>query len=78
VITKLTEWQSAMLEKLVGDEVIRARESGWPSDLLNDLRALLDTLVAADVLHAETFQPTRTKGGGSENAYPRIGAGRWP
>jgi hypothetical protein len=36
-MTKLTEWQSAMLEKHVGDEMIRARKSNWPSDRLNDL-----------------------------------------
>jgi hypothetical protein len=36
-MTKLTEWQSAILEKLVGDEMIRARKSNWPSDRLNDL-----------------------------------------
>jgi hypothetical protein len=58
VITKLTEWQSAMLEKLVGDEMIRARESGGPSDHLNDLAMLRDTLLRADALHAETLRPT--------------------
>jgi hypothetical protein len=56
-MTKLTEWQSAMLEKLVGDEMVRARESGQPPDLLADLAALRDTLLRADVLHAETFRP---------------------
>ena len=63
VITKLTEWQSAMLEKLVGDETVRARENGWPSDYLNDLAMLRDTLETADVLHVETFRLTRTKEG---------------
>ena len=58
MIVKLTEWQSAMLEKLVGDELVRARESGQPLDLLNDLAALRDTLLRADALHAETFWPT--------------------
>ena len=61
-MTKLTEWQSAMLEKLVGDEMVRARGSGQPLDLLNDLAALRDTLLRADVLHAETFRPTREAG----------------
>ena len=54
MITKLTEWQSAMLEKLVGDEMIRARESGWPSDHLSDLAMLMDTLETADDLHVVT------------------------
>jgi AraC-like DNA-binding protein len=31
-----------MLEKLLSDEMIRARESGWPSDHLNDLAMLAD------------------------------------
>jgi hypothetical protein len=67
VITKLTEWQSAMLEKLVGDEMIRARESGWPSDHLNDLAMLMDTLETADILHVVTqaqwpFAPQRSLG----------------
>jgi hypothetical protein len=57
-MTKLTEWQSAMLEKLVGDEMVRARENGQPLDLLTDLATLRDTLLRADVLHAETFRPT--------------------
>ena len=57
-MAKLDEWQSAMLEKLVGDEIVRARESGQPLDLLNDLAALRDTLLRADVLYAETFRPT--------------------
>ena len=57
-MAKLTEWQAAMLEKLVGDELVRTRESGQPLDLLNDLAALRDTLLRADVLHAETFRPT--------------------
>jgi hypothetical protein len=35
----LTQWELAMLEKLVGDEMVRARESGQPLDLLNDLAA---------------------------------------
>ena len=48
MITKLTEWQSAMLEKLVGDEMVRARESAQPLELLNDLAALRDTLLRAD------------------------------
>ena len=56
MITKLTEWQSAMLEKLVGDEMIRARESGCPSDQINDLAMLMDTLETADGLHVVTFQ----------------------
>jgi hypothetical protein len=55
VITQLTQWQLAILEKLVRDEIARARKSGQPLDLLNDLAALGDTLVRADVLHAETF-----------------------
>jgi hypothetical protein len=38
--------ESAMLMKLVGDEMIRAHESGWP---LNGLAALRDTLLRADV-----------------------------
>ena len=59
-MTKLTEWQSAMLEKLVGDEMVRARESSQPLDLVTDLAALRDTLLRADVLHAETFRPTRS------------------
>ena len=54
MITKLTEWQSAMLEKLVGDEMIRARQSGCSSDQTNDLAMLMDTLETADVLHVET------------------------
>ena len=58
VIIKLTEWQSAMLEKLVGDELVRARESGHPLELLNDLAALRDTLLRADVLYTATFRPT--------------------
>jgi hypothetical protein len=60
VITKLAEWQLAMLEKLVGDEMVRARKNGWPSDRLNDLAALQDTLETADFLRAETFQASRT------------------
>ena len=63
VMAKLTDWEAAMLEKLVGDEMVRARESGQPLDLLNDLAALRDALETADVLHVETFQHTRTKGG---------------
>jgi hypothetical protein len=39
-----------MLEKLVGDEMVRALESGQPLDLLNDLAALRDTLLRADAL----------------------------
>jgi hypothetical protein len=38
--------------------MVRARESGQPLDLLNDLAALRDTLLRADALHAETFWPT--------------------
>jgi hypothetical protein len=57
-MAKLDEWQSAMLEKLVGDEMVRARASGQPLDLLNDLAALRDTLLRADALHAETLRPT--------------------
>jgi hypothetical protein len=57
-MAKLTEWEAAMLEKLVGDEMVRARESGQPFDLLNDLAALRDTLLRADALHAETFRDT--------------------
>jgi hypothetical protein len=60
LVTALSEWQLAMLEKLVSDEIARARKSCPPSDQLNDLAALRDTLEAADVLHAETFQPRRT------------------
>jgi hypothetical protein len=59
-MAKLTEWETAMLEKLVRDEVVRARESSEPLDLLNDLAALRDTLETADVLHVETFQHTLT------------------
>ena len=54
MITELTAWQSAMLEKLVGDEMIRARESGGHSDHLNDLAMLMDTLETADFLHVVT------------------------
>jgi len=57
--SKLTEWQSAMLEKLVSDELVRALKSGEPLDLLNDLAVLRDTLLRADALHVETFRPTR-------------------
>jgi hypothetical protein len=57
VMAKLTEWEAAMLEKLVRDELVRARESGQPLDLLNDLAALRDTLLRADALHAKTFWP---------------------
>jgi hypothetical protein len=57
-MAKLTEWETAMLEKLVGDEMVRARESSQPLDLLNDLSALRDTLLRADALHAETLRPT--------------------
>jgi hypothetical protein len=59
VMAKLTEWQSAMLERLVGDELVRARERGDPLELLSDLAALRVTLLRADVLHAETFRPRR-------------------
>ena len=38
--------------------MVRARESGQPLDLLNDLAALRDTLLRADALHAETLRPT--------------------
>jgi hypothetical protein len=55
-MAKLTDWEVAMLEKLVGDELVRARESGQPFDLLNDLAALRDTLLRADALHAEKFR----------------------
>ena len=58
VMAKLTEWEAAMLEKLVGEELVRARESGQPLDLLNDLAALRDTLLRADALHAEKLRPT--------------------
>ena len=58
VMAKLTEWEAAMLEKLVGEELVRARESGQPLDLLNDLAALKDTLLRADALHAEKLRPT--------------------
>ena len=58
VVAKVTEWEAAMLEKLVGDELVRARESGQPLDLLNDLAALRDTLLRADALHAEKLRPT--------------------
>ena len=44
-----------MLEKLVGDEMIRARESGRPSDQIDDLAMLMDTLETADGLHVVTF-----------------------
>ena len=58
-MTKLTEWQSAMLEKLVADEMERGRKSGWSADRLNDLATLKDTLETADALHVETFQTAR-------------------
>ena len=49
-----------MLEKLVGDEMIRARKSNWPSDRLNDLATLMGTLEAADVAtRRRTLRPKR-------------------
>jgi hypothetical protein len=56
VMAKLTEWETAMLDKLVGEELVRARESGQPVGLLNDLAALRDTLLRADALHVETLR----------------------
>jgi hypothetical protein len=61
---KLTDWDCAMLEKLVVDELARARKSGAQSVYLNSLAALEETLSLADTLSIETFRATtatRTK-----------------
>jgi hypothetical protein len=61
---KLTDWDCTMLEKLVVDELARARKSGAQSTYLNSLAALEETLSVADSISVETFRATtaqRTK-----------------
>jgi hypothetical protein len=61
---KLTDWDCAMLEKLVVDELDRARKRGAQSAYLNSLAALEETLSVADTLSVETFRAmseSRTK-----------------
>ena len=50
-----------MLEKLVVDELARARNSGAQSTHLNSLAALEGTLSVADSVSVETFRATTAR-----------------
>ena len=58
----LTDWDCAMLEKLVVNELARARNSGAQSTHLNSLAALEGTLsIVADSVSVETFRATTAR-----------------